>query len=71
MLIFRVGHTRQLFLTLQEQYEQLSETVSSFQNSKDEIQKEHDCLIEKLMALKQSFDLQENIIEKMTSKGTI
>lgn len=65
----RVGHTRQLFLTLQEQYEQLFETVSNFQTCKDDMQKEHDDLIEKLTDLKHSFQMQEEIIENMISKG--
>lgn len=65
----RVNHTRQLFLTLQEQYEQLFQSVSNFQNCKDEMLKEHDDLIEKWTDLKQSFDLQEDIIENMISKG--
>ncbi|XP_063868240.1 kinectin-like [Scylla paramamosain] len=62
----KVGHTRQLFLTLQEQHEQLTESVACFQDTKDEIQKEHDCLIEKLKAFKESFKLQEDVIEKLT-----
>lgn len=56
----KVEHTRQLFLTFQEHYEQLSETVSSFQNTKDELQKEHDSVIDKLKAFNESFKLQEN-----------
>lgn len=66
---FRVVHTRQLFLTLQEQCEQLFQTVSNFQNCKDEMQKEHDDLNERLTDLKQSFELQENVIDNIISKG--
>ncbi|XP_050736415.1 CAP-Gly domain-containing linker protein 1-like isoform X2 [Eriocheir sinensis] len=65
----KVTHTRQLFLTLQEQYEQLFQTVSTFQTCKDEMQKEHDDLIEKLTDLKQSFGLQEDAIENMISQA--
>lgn len=69
IISLRVTHTRQLFLTLQEQYEQLFQTVSTFQTCKDEMQKEHDDLIEKLTDLKQSFGLQEDAIENMISQG--
>ena len=59
----------QILSVFVQQYEQLCKTVSCFQNNKDEIQKEHDQLKEKLKELNQSFHLQENIIDEMTSKG--
>ncbi|KAK8729496.1 hypothetical protein OTU49_008504 [Cherax quadricarinatus] len=65
----KVTHTRQIFLALQEQYEQLLETTVHFQQQKDFLTSEHKEIINKLSEMQDVCVSHQNCILSITSQA--
>ncbi|XP_069157421.1 synaptonemal complex protein 1 [Procambarus clarkii] len=65
----KVAHTREIFLALQEQYEQLLETTKLLEQDKDCLTSEHKDIIKQLYSLQHTSQSHQNTIQSIIAKS--